>query len=68
MLKSEVYVNGVGYVAKRDYVYRYNVNAGKTSRRRMTDEDKIAIKGFEPDVYNDLVTWEFLDRIYRGDC
>lgn len=65
MLEARMYVNNIGYAAKRDYIYKLNVTTGKSSRHRLTDDDKNAIKNFEKDPYNELGTWEFLERIYQ---
>ena len=64
MLEARMYVNNIGYTAKRDYIYRLDVITGKTTRHRMTDEDKTTVKNFKRDPYNELATWEFLEKIF----
>ena len=65
MLEAKMYVNNIGYTAKRDYICRLDVLTGKTSRHRLSADDKAAIKNFERDPYNELGTWEFLEKIYQ---
>lgn len=65
MLEARIYVNNISYTAKRDYIYRLDALTGKTSRHRLSADDKAAIKDFERDPYNDLGTWEFLEKIYQ---
>lgn len=65
MLEPKIYCNNVGYVAKRDYLYRFDVISGETIRHRLSVYDKSLIRSFVPDPYNDLATWEFLDKIFN---
>lgn len=66
MLETKMYVNNIGYAAKRDYIYKLNVTTGETHRHRLTADDKNAIKNFEEDPYNELGTWEFLEKIFNS--
>jgi len=65
MLEARIYVNNIGYAAKRDYIYRLDVITGRTTRHRLSVDDKASIKDFERDTYNELGTWEFLEKIYQ---
>lgn len=67
MLEPKIYCNNIGYVATREYLYRFDVISGETIFHRLSDDDKLAIRSFAPDPYNDLGTWEFLDKIFNKD-
>ena len=67
MLEARMYVNNIGYTAKRDYIYRLDVITGRPTRHRLSADDKAAIKDFERDPYNELATWEFLEKIFYNE-
>lgn len=63
-MKAKIYFNGITYVARRKYIYRYDVNNDKVMKFSLTDVEKESIRNFVDDPYDDSKEWRFLNEVW----
>lgn len=74
MLKTKILVNGFGFVARNEYIYRYDLREDKVLKYKMSEEEKRVVREFEEDAYDDGRTFYFLNSIWKvhdhlyGEC
>lgn len=74
MLKTKIFVNGFGFVARSEYIYRYDSREDKVLKYKMSEEEKRLVREFEEDAYDDGRTSYFLNSIWKihdhmyGEC
>lgn len=64
MLKANICFQSVGFVAKKECIYMFNVVNWTAKRYRLTEMEKVKIKNFEEDPFYAFKTWLFLSKIW----
>ena len=64
MLRANIGFCNIGFIAKREFIYRHNFTNRNAKKYRLTEAEKEKIKNFEIDPLDDFATWHFLLKVW----